>query len=364
MIDTSIEFQELVGQGGNLGLVLLNRPHALNALTQAMCDAFDLQLQEWQTNKKIKGVVVCAKNEGAFCAGGDIRQVYEWGKDGDPRALSFFASEYRLNWRIFHFTKPYICLIDGMTLGGGVGIAINGSHRVGTERMVFAMPECGIGFFPDVGSSYFLPRLLGEIGVYMALTGKRYQATDALYIGMLTHIIASHHQQNVLNALIATPFNGEDSNSAVDTILQSFTVTPELASVATHYTMIDKCFADDELTKIIANLRNQRKPWAEDTLRALLAQNPLSLQVTLQQMRRGVALDFDHCLQMEYRLTQRFLKNNNFYEGVRAQLIDKDRQPRWDPPLVEEIAHTAIDHFFDEQQEDVELSFIDKKIRL
>ena len=355
--EAPIQFQELVGKGGSIGQVILNRPQSLNALTQEMCQAFDSVLQRWQTDKKIKGVVVRAKEEGVFCAGGDIRHVYEWGKAGDPRALGFFWDEYRLNWRIFHFPKPYISILDGMTLGGGVGISINGSHRIGTERMVFAMPECGIGFFPDVGSAYFLPRLVGETGVYMALTGKRYQAPDALYVGMLTHVVPSHHRHDVVNALVHTPFGGEEGKATVDGILNELTVTPELPPIATQQASIDACFSEEHVGAIVANLREQNKPWAEEALSGLLAQSPTSLKVTLRQMREGVALDFDHCLQMEYRLVQRFLQNKDFYEGVRAQLVDKDRRPRWQPASLEEVQEADVDSFFTEQDNDLTLQF-------
>lgn len=355
--EAPIQFQEIVGKGGSIGQVILNRAQSLNALTQDMCQAFDSVLQRWQTDKKIKGVVVRAKEEGAFCAGGDIRHVYEWGQAKDPRALGFFWDEYRLNWRIFHFSKPYISLLDGMTLGGGVGISIHGSHRIGTERMVFAMPECGIGFFPDVGSSYFLPRLVGETGVYMALTGKRYQAPDALHVGMLTHVVPSHHGNDVVDALVHTPFSGEESKAAVDNILSELTVTPELAPVATQQAGIDTCFAEDSVAAIVANLRQHNKPWAEEALNGLLAQSPTSLKVTLRQMREGVALDFDHCLQMEYRLVQRFLHHKDFYEGVRAQLMDKDRQPQWQPASLEEVQDMVVDSFFTNQDNDLALQF-------
>lgn len=355
--EAPIQFQEILGKGGNIGQVILNRPQSLNALTQEMCQAFDSVLQRWEKDKKIKCVVVRANGDRAFCSGGDIRHVYEWGQTGDPRALGFFWDEYRLNWRIFHFSKPYLSLLDGMTLGGGVGISINGSHRIGTERMVFGMPECGIGFFPDVGSSYFLPRLVGETGVYMALTGKRYQAFDALYVGMLTHVIPSHHLGDVIEVLVNTPFSGENDKAAVNAILSELTITPELPPMATQQAMIDACFSEDNMEAIVANLHEQNKAWAEEALNGILAQSPTSLKVTLRAMREGVALGFDHCLQMEYALVQRFLKHRDFYEGVRAQLVDKDRQPRWDPASLREVEDPIVDNFFIKKDNDLALQF-------
>ena len=322
---------------GALGHITLNRPSALNALTQEMCASILRHLQDWAGDPQIRAVMIDAVPGRAFCAGGDIRAIYEMGKKHDGSAEQFFATEYRLNAAIKHFPKPYVALIDGIAMGGGVGVSVHGSHRVASENAVFAMPETAIGLYPDVGGSYFLPRLPGETGTYLALTGARLTAHDMIYTGIATHFVPATKIAGIASRLA----RGEHPES----ILRSVSGDPGSPPLAAHRAAIDGAFAELSVEAILEKLQRAGE-WGRNIATLLASHSPTSLKLTLREMREGNGLDFDACMGMEYRLTLRMLEGHDLYEGVRAILIDKDRQPHWQPASLAEVPDSDIDRYF------------------
>jgi enoyl-CoA hydratase len=332
---------------GAVGLITLNRPKALNALTQPMCLAIDQALRDWTHDDRIAAVVVRGAGDRAFCAGGDVRVVAEEGMarrrgENDGRlGREFFRDEYRMNRRIKTFPKPYIALIDGITMGGGIGVSVHGSHRIATERTLAAMPETGIGLFPDVGTSYVLPRLTGRMGTYLALTGARLKAADLIALGIATHHVSSDRLGMLVDDLIAA-----DWSKGADAVLSRYTSDPGVAELTLHQATIDRCFAADQVEAILDALDADGGEFAKATAATVRTMSPTSLKIALEEMRRGAKLDFDACLVMEYRLTQSILEGHDFYEGIRAQLIDKDRNPKWRPAALAAVDDSTISDYF------------------
>ena len=277
-------------RSGRVGSVTLNRPRALNALTQPMVVALDARLREWAGDPAVAAVVVrgAAREDGRvpFCAGGDIRLLYDRRADPERRfAVVFYAQEYRLNALIFRYPKPYVALIDGVVMGGGVGVSIHGSHRVMTERALFAMPETGIGLFPDVGATWFLPRLRGKAGLYLGLTGARIGAADAHYLGLATHVVPSDALRVLDESLCAAPGRASalapagDARAAVDRLVAACAVAPGEAPLAARQAEIDRCFAADSVEGIVANLEAEESDWARATRDTLLQKSPTRIAV-------------------------------------------------------------------------------------
>lgn len=328
---------------GGAGIITMNRPQVLNALTHNMVTLMDAQLVQWAKDPAIKVVMIEGAGEKAFCAGGDIKGVaLDVKKGGAARASAaeFFRAEYTLNHRIYTFPKPYIALANGIVMGGGKGVSAHGSHRIVTENTVFAMPETTIGFFPDVGGGYFLPRCPGETGVYLALTSKRIRAFDTLHIGFATHYVPFAKFPQLRAAISEAPQH-------LEAILKKHAEEPAPPSDLLPYrAKIDKYFCYDRMEEIFAALERDASPWALNTLKALKAVSPSSLKIALQQIRRGAAINFKDVMVMEYRLSQACLDRPDFYEGVRAALIDKDRNPRWSPPSIYRVKDAEVDACF------------------
>jgi enoyl-CoA hydratase len=342
-VETAIE--------GAVGIITLNRPKALNALDHAMCLAIDAALKGWAGDDRVAAVLIRGAGERAFCAGGDVRAVREdgmaWKRGAGDGALTrdFFRDEYRMNRRIATFPKPYIALIDGITMGGGVGLSVHGSHRVATERTVIAMPETAIGLFPDVGASFILPRLTGEIGTYLALTGGRIKAADALALGIATHVTASAGIPDLIGALVASVTHA-GAVSAIEDVLARHGVAPGEAELLPEQTTIDRCFGFGRVERILAALDDDGGIFAAETAATLRAMSPTSLKLTLKAMRLGRTLDLESCLRMEYRLTQSVVAGRDFYEGVRAVLVDKDHAPKWYPASLDAVDDSLVDQHF------------------
>ena len=330
----------LFEQRGRAGLITLNRPKALNALTLDMVHAMRAQLDAWRSDEAVEVVIVRGAGERAFCAGGDIRALHDSGKAGTPYVIDFYAHEYRLNRAIKRYPKPYIALINGIVMGGGVGVSVHGQYRVAGEGCVFAMPETGIGLFPDVGGTYFLPHRPGEIGMYLGLTGARLDVTDAKYAGIATHIVpAAQH-----GALIAALAEG---SPPLERTLSRFAVAPENKSrVAGLQPLIDRHFGQASVEAIIASLEADASLFAAETLKSLRTKSPTSLKVTYRQIREGKALGFEACMRLEFRLTNRFMRGHDFYEGVRAVILEKDNAPKWNPPTLERVTGGDVESFF------------------
>ncbi len=317
---------------GALGLITLNRPQALNALTLDMIHAMTARLQDWAGDPSVATVLIRGAGDKAFCAGGDIRALVQ--PDNEDYIAGFFADEYRLNRLIFRYPKPYVALIDGIAMGGGVGVSVNGALRIATEATLFAMPETGIGMFPDVGGSYFLPRCPGEIGMYLGLTGARLTAADCVYAGIAdVHVAASKHA-----VMVERMAEGEPA----DAVLRDLDGPPGAAPLAAEREAIDRCFAGDSVEEIVVALEQESGAWAATTLAALEGKSPFALKVALRQLRLGRALEFEACMAMEYRLSQRVVPAHDFREGVRAAVIDKDRTPRWRPATLAEVSEDLV----------------------
>jgi enoyl-CoA hydratase len=351
----------LVDIADRLVRLTVNRPRALNALTRPMVRRLGALFAAWRDDPDVAVVVARGEGERAFCSGGDVRAVYEAGRAGRrEEALAFFHDEYRMNWRLFRFPKPYVALVDGITMGGGVGISVHGRFRVVTERALFAMPETGIGLFPDVGGTYFLPRCPGALGTYLALTGARLKAADCLYVGYATHFVPSERLGEVEAALReAAAAGGDAAAAAVEEALAPLSGDPGPPPLAEHRETIDRCFAHDRVEDILAALADERGDdggWAAETRADLMTKSPTSLKVTLSQMRRGAGLDFDAAMRLEYRMVHRIVAGHDFYEGIRALLVDKDGEPRWDPASLSGVTEDDVERYFAPVPEAAELA--------
>jgi len=328
------------------GFITLNRPKALNALTLEMIRAIIPQLGAWQEDSRVKAVVVCGAGDRAFCAGGDVRTVWEAGRKGDPMTADFFREEYSLNRLIHVFAKPYVALIDGITMGGGVGLSVHGSHRVAGDRTMLAMPEVGIGLFPDVGGTYFLPRLPGRLGLFLALTGWRLDAAAAYYCGLATDYVPSDRMDDLAAAFEAIDWSAAAPETLVDQVMERFKVTPGSCELAAHQELIDHCFSARSVEFVLTALDEAGDPWATKVAGIIRKQSPTSLKVTFAQLEKGAMLDFDQAMIQEYRMSQAFMAGKDFYEGIRAILIDKDQAPAWSPADLASVTPALVESHF------------------
>ena len=339
------ESEILFERRGAAGLVTLNRPQALNAVTQAMVLALRTQLDAWANDPAITRIVLTAAGERAFSAGGDIRALYDLGKAGrHDEALQFWRDEYPLNAAIKNYRKPYVSLIDGIVMGGGVGVSVHGSHRFAGDRFSLAMPEVGIGFFPDVGATWFLPRMPGELGCYCALTGERFGGADALAAGIATHRIPS--------ARFAALLDGLAGAVSVDAVLAAFAEPAGEGPIMARRATIDRLFAGDRVEDIVAALDREAAAsgadaeWAAKTAATMRTKSPLSLKLALAQVRRGKDWDFETCMRAEFRIVSRVIHGHDFYEGVRAVIVDKDNKPRWQPKTLAAVSDAEVERHF------------------
>ena len=346
-----ILFEEVAGPDGHLGLITLRRQQALNALNHDMFLALDAQLIEWDKASHIKAVVIKAAEGRAFCAGGDIRHAYEMKMANDSAGLPiFFRDEYRMNKRIHHFSKPYIALLDGITMGGGVGISLHGSHRVATEKLVFSMPETGIGFYPDVGATYYLSRFPDCMGIYLGLTGARIGADDCAALDIVQTIVTHDDLQKMIDTLIQSSI--PDKNT-VTMIIKKFALPAGKSLLFEHKDEINNCFSKNTVEDILSALENDPSEWCQQTASIIKTKSPTSLKVTLLALQQAARLDFDACMQMEYRLTSRFVQQHDFFEGIRAAIIDKDQKPKWQPAILQEVEMSQVKKYFVPLQEEL-----------
>lgn len=324
---------------GAVGLVTLDRPKALNALTLPMVLAMHERLAAWAHDPAITRVVVRGRGGRAFCAGGDIRRICELGRAGrDAEVTAFWLGEYRLVAAVQRYPKPYIALIDGIVMGGGVGLSLHGSRRVASEGYAFAMPEVGIGLFPDVGMTYALPRLPGRTGTYLALTGARIGAGDALAVGLATH----HAPAAAFDAVV----DGLAAGGPVDAVLDAHAApSPEPAALVAERGTIDACLSGRDVAEILGRLdaaAASGSAFAAETAALMRTRSPTSLSIAHEQMRRGAALSFPDAMLTEYRLVVRVMRGHDLFEGVRAVLVDKDGRPAWRPARLEDVDPRTI----------------------
>lgn len=342
---TSAEPEVLFERRGGAGFITLNRPQALNAVTLGMVRAIAQKLSEWSADAGVTRVVVEAAGGRAFSAGGDIRALYDLGQAGrHDEALAFWREEYALDVMIKRYPKPYVALIDGIVMGGGVGVSVHGSHRVALDRFLFAMPEVSIGFFPDVGATWFLPRLPGEVGTYCALTGERLNAADGVAATIATHRVASNRFPELRDALCG--------NVSVDALLSGFAAPVQPGPLSERQAAIDRLFSGNRVEDVLAALDREAvsgdpdAEFAATTAKTMRNKSPTSLKLALRQMRAGRELAFEACVQIEFRIVSRIIHGHDFYEGVRAVIIDKDNAPRWNPRALADATDDLIARHF------------------
>lgn len=326
---------------GRLGVMTLNRPRAVNALTVGMVERLLEQLTAWADDDGVATVLVQGAGDRGLCAGGDIVAIYDDMLAGGDKTAHFWEAEYRLNSLISRYPKPYVALMDGLVLGGGVGISAHGSLRVVTERTRTGMPETTIGFAPDVGGTFLLSRAPGETGTHAALTGAHLTGPDALFLGLASHYVPSQKLPALVAALEAEPAEaavGRCSEAAPPSVLQG------------QRQWIDDCYASDDAEEIVRRLRAYQGAGSADAVAAagtIEAKSPTSVKVTLASLRRIRGRTLDEALAQEYRVGLRFLAAPDFREGIRAQVVDKDRTPRWDPPTLAEVLPARVEGFFE-----------------
>ena len=330
----------------HIGRITLNRPEALNALTLPMIQVMQAQLDAWALDDGVYAVVVDAVAGRAFCAGGDVRSLYALGRDDISKAMSFFWHEYRLNATIYHYTKPYIVLMDGITMGGGVGVSLHGKYPIASERFIFAMPETTIGFFPDIGASYLLSRCKDLVGLYLGLTGARLKAAEALRLD-LVYAFAPHESFELILKDMMKVDLSQDAHKKVEAMIARYHVQPDETDDALRYSEIEASFNQPNVLAIMQSVRQNTDPWAIETHQNLLNKSPMSLCVTYQLLHRAKTKTLNECLSMDYAVAYHFLKSTDFYEGVRALLIDKDNTPHWQPALLENVSIDRVNAFFD-----------------
>lgn len=323
---------------GALGVITLTRVAALNALTHSMLKAISSTLDDWERNHAVHHIVIRGVGR-AFSAGGDLLDLYEQGRAGKPN-YPFFQDEYRLNARLGIFPKPIIALIDGIVMGGGVGVSVHGRYRVMTGNAVFSMPEVGIGFFPDVGGSYFLPRLPNRMGYYLGLTGARIRCGDAYKAGIATHVVAAENLNDLMAGLVRD----------VDTpaVLARFNDQQMASGSAIDHDEVERLFAADTLSGVLSTLE-MCKPdsqLAASAAKAMARNSPTSVAVAFRQIGEGAQKTLADCMRMEYRILVRMLQGQDFYEGIRAVIVDKTNDPKWRPDDLDMVSDDRIDMFF------------------
>ena len=323
---------------GRAGRILINRPAALNALDLEMVRSFTRALEQFRDDPHVHVVVVEGAGDRAFCAGGDIRALRENQLKGDRGPVeAFFSEEYALNRMIAAFPKPYAALIDGICMGGGIGVSVHGAYRVASEHAMFAMPETAIGFFPDIGATYFLPRLPGRIGTYLGLTGARVRGADAVHAGFATQFTPREHIAALSQALAQ---DGAAALAQFAAPLPAFSLAPQRAA-------IDRCFGAASVPEILHCLEAEVGDWATQAVTMLRGVSPAALCFTLEALRRGADLTLKDALDAEFLLTRTTMAYPDFAEGVRAMVVDKDRKPRWQPARIEEVDPKVIAAMFD-----------------
>jgi enoyl-CoA hydratase len=325
---------------GAVGRLTLNRPEALHALTTAMCRTMIDALVSWRSNPAVEFVLIDHSGERGFCAGGDIRMLAASGARDGFEAREFFFTEYRLNHLLFEYPKPVMAIMDGVTMGGGVGLALPARYRVATERTSFAMPETGIGLFPDVGGGWHLPRLPGKSGLWLALTGARIKAADCELLGLATDYILTSQLEELKAKILADP-------AALETHLTVLEADAGRPPIGAHRDEMDHLFSGDSVEAIFAALEADGGDWAGAQLAVLKTKSPQTLKVAFRQLALGAeASTFAENMEMEYRIGARVVGLYDFIEGVRAVIIDKDNAPRWNPNQLAGVTEAMLDEIF------------------
>ena len=334
----SIEPEVITRIEGGVGRITLNRPWAIHALNRAMCETMIEALLAWRDDAAVTSVLIDHAGERGFCAGGDIRMIADSGAGDASEAKAFFRTEYQLNHLMFEYPKPITAIVDGIVMGGGVGISEPADVRIATERTTYAMPETGIGLFPDVGGGWFLPRLPGQTGVWLALTGARLKAQATIELGIHTHYVPAEQIEALKAELVAGGAPVEVAEK------YAFAIPPALKDIRE---AIDRLFAFDTVEEIFAALEAEGSDWALKQLETLKTKSPQSLKVSLRQIRIGATLSsFADNMAMEYALGGRVVQTHDFQEGVRAVIVDKDNAPKWSPADLSGVSEATLDAMF------------------
>jgi enoyl-CoA hydratase/carnithine racemase len=338
----------LIEKKGCWGILTLNRPHVLNALSVPMMEGLAAITQAWTTDEHIKAVIIQGAGPRAFCAGGDLRGVYQAQARQDFAFLEhLFRTEYTFTVRLHEFPKPYIAVLHGFCMGGGLGAAVHGSYRLICPDAVIAMPEVGIGYFPDVGAAWFLNQAPGMIGLYLGLTGQHIHANDAVYAGIATHFVMPENVQPLYEALMTLP---QPDHQQIANILEQYHQPCSLSFLEKHQEDIDHLFQWDSLDAIMERLRASHSTFAQQTLATLLRRSPLSLHITFRLMKQARTQSFRELMNTEFMLSQKLVREHDFHEGIRAAIIDKDHQPHWQPYSLTEIDENFVKGYFTQSQ--------------
>jgi enoyl-CoA hydratase len=338
---TTVTDDVLISVEQGVGRLRLNRPKAIHALTTRMCEVMSEALLKWRSDPAVQLVLIDHAEGRGFCAGGDVVMLARSGNEDASDAKHFFFAEYRLNHLLFTYPKPTIAIMDGITMGGGVGISQPCDYRVATENTRLAMPETGIGLFPDVGGGWYLPRLSGRVGQYMVLTGARFDAGDCCYLHLATHYVGQVAVPDLVDRILKAPDRVQGALGAAAT-------TPPAAKIEANLPQITRLFASDRLEEILAALETEDSDWARSELATMSTKSPLSCKVSLRLLADGASrANFTEEMRAEYALASRVVRTHDFREGVRALLIDKDNAPQWDPPTPEAVTEEMLDVLFE-----------------
>ncbi|MFL1999055.1 enoyl-CoA hydratase/isomerase family protein [Lysinibacillus irui] len=335
-----------------IGWIKLNRPHALNSLNVEMVAAIYKQLKDWKQDSQIALICIYGEGEKGLCAGGDMRTLYDLKEKGvEAYAEQFFSTEYPMDYEIHRYPKPVVVYMNGIVMGGGVGLSIGASHRIVTETTKWAMPEMNIGFFPDVGASYFLNQMPGYIGRYLALTANIVKASDVLYAGVADCYLESKNWPKLRQAMMEKRWSLDSAEQEINQLLKqySLSISPPSSLLSSEQEKIDQHFQFETIEDIVSSLNTTAEKgdeWAEKTVNTLLSKSPTSLKVTLHQLQEGKDKQLYECLEMEMNVAMNFMKCHDFYEGVRSVLVDKDRAPKWNPAVLEDVSEERIASFF------------------
>lgn len=335
---TGIEPEVLIEKRDGLGRITLNRPKSINALNHSMVQKIAAALLEWSNDDEVRAVVLAGAGERGLCAGGDIVSIYNDAKDGGTGSLDFWRDEYILNAAIANYGKPYIALMDGIVMGGGVGVSAHGGVRIVTERSMVGMPETGIGFIPDVGGTYLLSRAPGELGTHIALTTARLSAGDAIACGFADHFVASDKLDEFVDAV---------ASSSVDEALAAFAQPAPVSELMAQQSWIDAAYSADTVPQIVSRLQSSGVAEAEKAAEQVLAKSPTAVTVTLRALRQARELDsLEAVLDQEFRVSTASLRSHDLVEGIRAQVVEKDRNPKWSPAQLSDIDSEQVESYF------------------
>lgn len=331
---------------GGVGLITLNRPKAINSLNQTMVDALSAVLTRWENDEAVSAVVLSGAGERGLCAGGDVVAVYESARKDGVETRKFWRDEYLLNGQIGLFAKPYVSLMDGIVMGGGVGVSAHGSVRVVTETSKVAMPEVGIGFVPDVGGAFILSRAPGALGLYAALTGAPFSGSDAIALGFADHYVPHDELEAFTKAIV---------DGGVHAALAAHAVEPPPSELAAQRDWIDPCFAGETVEDIVAALRGHDAGPAHDAADLIATRSPIAVSVALEAVRRAAKMaTLEDVLVQDYRVSCASARSHDLVEGIRAQIIDKDRNPKWSPATLAEITAADVEAYFAPVDDDLE----------